>query len=229
MKFKITLKNDSTYSEVGQTNPLRWKTLLKHKDGSFTDQSGWIKCKDFFNDTLAFFKRGTKFSIYRYKNDIEKNEEGVYFLLKEIKDMPSFMSGIDVLNVQLFKDTKSEIAYWPQTDTTVVILLPNPVWENTYCLSLVTMLIRCCNYGYLYKNWEDFYHSQAPMNTVEHAFTQTAKDKRKEWGFKLPANLSKYWWYFNFTYNSEKMPDASGGTIHNNGVCQWTQHLATGV
>jgi hypothetical protein len=225
MKFNIKLTNDSRYCEVGQTNPLRWKTLFKEKDGSFIDQSGWIKCKDFFNDTLAYFKVGTKFSIYGYKNDIKKNEEGVYFLLKEIKDMDSFIDGLNVMNVRLFKDLKCEVAYWPQEKGQCVILLPNQIWESTYILSLATMIIRCANYGYKYKEWEDFFAPGTPMNTVEHAFTEKAKKFTKEHGFLVPKEYRKYWWFFNKQHNSGTNPNATGGTIHNNGACEWTNGM----
>lgn len=225
MKFKFKLTNDKTYNEVGQVNPIRWKTLYREDDITFTDQSGWIKCKDFFNDTVAFFKVGSKFSIYGYQNDIKKNEEGVYFLLKEIQDMDSFLSGINVLNVRLFSDLKCELAYWPQEKGQCLLLLPTPVWDSTYVLSLVTMLVRCCNYGYKYEKWDDFYHSQAPMNTVERAFTPTAKQCSQQWGFLVPKEYRKYWWYFNKEHNSEKRPDVTGSAIHNNGVCQWTQGI----
>lgn len=229
MKVTLKLTNHTTYLEVGQVNPLRWKTLFKEKDGSFIDQSGWIKCKDFFNDSLAYFKSGQVFSIYGYKNNIKKNEEGVYFLLKDIKDMDSFISGMNVMNVRMFKDLKCEVSYWQHGKEQAIILLPNPIWESTYILSLATMIIRCCNYGYQYKEWEDFYGVGAPMNTVEHAFDPEAKKNTKEWGFLVPKAFRKFWWYGGKAYNSKTMPDVTGGTIHNNGVCGWCQGIEQGV
>lgn len=227
--FNLKLTNNSTYSEVGQKNPLRWKTLFLEKDGvTFTDQSGWIKCKDFFNDTLAFFKAGTKFSIYSYKNDVKKNEEGVYFLLKEVKDRDTtFMENMAVMNTRLMQDLGCEVSVWPLEDKSqCIVLLPNPIWDSTYVLSLVTMLIRCCNYGYKYEKWDDFYHSQAPMNNgVEHAFTPAAKTFTQKHGFLVPKEFRKYWWYFSKEHNSEKNPKISGLTIHNNGACQWVQGM----
>lgn len=226
MKYNLKLTNNMTYAEEGQRNPIRWKTLLKHEDGSFTDQSGWIKCKDFYNDTVAFFREGSKFSIYGYQNDIKANAEGVYFLLKYISDKASFLSNLEVLNQQLFKDTGETVGHLDMDEKDqVIILLPPTVWETTYKMSLVTMCIRLCNYGYKYKEWADFWKTEAPVYTIEHSFTEAAKKSAREFAFKVPEKFSKYWWYCGEKYNSEVIKNQTGGTIHNNGVSSWSQYM----
>jgi hypothetical protein len=227
MKFKLT--NNKTYNEVGQKNPLRWKTLFKDGD-TFVDQSGWIKCKDFFNDTLAFFKVGSVFSIYGYKNDIKKNDEGVYFLLKCVDDKPTFFHNTNVMNERLKKDLGVEVPVWDvdEQQDQVLLLIPNKLWDSTYYLSLVTMIIRCCNYGYKYEYWEDIFHSQAPMNTVEHAFSREAKEHTMANGFVLPKGYEKYWFYAGKQHNSEVAPKTTGGIIHDNGVVSWLNAIRNG-
>jgi hypothetical protein len=223
--FNLKLNDKSAYIEIGQRNALRWKTLFREGD-IFTDQSGWIKCKDFFNDTVAFFKAGTVFSIYGYKNNIKKNEEGVYILLKYINDMPSFKSNMEIINQQLKKDLGCvlEMHDTKEKDEQIV-LIPTALWETTYRISLVTFVIRLCNYGYKYKEWYNFFDQEAPACQLEHAFTPQAMKMAKELGFKVPEKFAKYWYYAGETYNSEKAPTAQGGIIHNNGCSNWNMYM----
>lgn len=226
VKFVFNLKNNKTYAEVGQPNPLRWKTLFMEKDGSFTDQSGWVKCKDFYNDTVAFFKAGSVFSIYGYENNIKKNKDGVYFLLRNIHDRDQFLHNIGVMNTQMEKDLGAQVVAWPQeAKDEMVVLLPNEVWESTYRISMVTMCVRLCNYGVKYDRWADFWTTNAPSHTIDHAFSPAAIKNAKTLGFKVPDKFSKYWYYCGDDYNSEKKPAQTGGTIHNNGCTNWSMFM----
>lgn len=225
MKFNLKLNNNSTYAEVGQKNPLRWKTLFKNSDGSFEDQSGWVKCKDFYNDTVAFFREGSKFSIYGYKNDIKKNEGGVYFLLKFIADKASFFENMAVMNSRLQKDLGCSVDVLDAEGDECIILIPNELWATTYRISMVCMVVRLCNYGYKYKTWDDFWSTNAPVYTMEHAFTAEAKKNALNLGFKVPAKFEKFWWYCGEKYNSEVIKGQTGGTIHNNGCSSWSQYM----
>jgi hypothetical protein len=227
MKFTLKLTNNSRYSEVGQRNPLRWKTLLLNKDGSYTDQSGWIKCKDFFNDTVAFFKVGSVFSIYGYENNIKKNADGVYFLLKYIDNYERFNANMAVVNKQLQADLGCEMKHWP-SDTRadeVILLMPNELWETTYRISMACMVVRLCNYTVDYKTWGDLWKEGNPARTEEHAFTPEAFKNAQKWGFLVPEKFRKYWYYCGPEYNSEKNPKQTGGTIHNNGVSSWSMYM----
>jgi hypothetical protein len=223
--FKITLSNNSSYSEVGQRNPLRWKTLFKNEDGSFIDQSGWIKCKDFFNDTVAFFKENSVFSIYGYKNDIKKNEEGVYFLLKYIADKKTFFQNMEMVNKQLYKDLSCTVECQDHEEDEVIICIPNAMWESTYRISLITMVVRLCNYGVKYAEWADLWTSSAPSQQLEHAFSPDAIKNVQENGFNVPVKFTKYWYYAGPQYNSETTPKQTGSIIHNNGVSNWSMYM----
>lgn len=223
--FKINIKDKTTYAEVGQTNPLRWKTLFRETKDAFTDQSGWIKCKDFYNDTVAYFKEKSVFSIYGYKNAIKKNDEGVYFLLKFIKDKPSFFHNIGVMNERLKADLGCVVGAWDHNEDEVVILIPTELWETTYRISMVTFVIRLCNYGNTYNVWEDFWNTHAPSYKTEHAFTQDAKNNALKLGFRVPKEFDKYWYYAGPSYNSQKNPKQTGSIIHNNGVSNWSEFM----
>lgn len=224
--FKIKLSNNTTYSEVGQINPLRWKTLFKEQDGTFCDQSGWVKCKDFYNDTVAYFKENSVFSIYGYQNQIKHNDEGVYFLLKFIKDKPSFFKNMDVVNERLEKDLGCRVNVLDHDENDeVVICIPMPLWESTYRISMVTFVIRLCNYGQEYKCWEDLWDTHAPAYKVESAFTQDAKNNALQLGFLVPEKFAEYWFYAGPQYNSKEAPKTTGGIIHNNGVSNWSKFM----
>ncbi len=223
--FKLEFKNNQTYAEVSQKNPLRWKTLLRNGD-SYTDQSGWVKCKDFYNDTVAFFKEGSVFSIYGYQNAIKKNDEGVYFLLKYIADKAVFLDNLAVMNAQLKKDLDCVVTPLPcPAADELIVLIPNALWESTYRISMVTFVIRLCNYGYVYKTWEDFWNTAAPAYSMEHAFTEDAKKNAKTLGFKVPTGFEEYWFYCGEKYNSKVAPKTTGGTIHNNGCSNWSMFM----
>lgn len=227
-KMKFQIKNtaqESGYGEIPQVNPLRWVMLYRTGDDVFETQTTDIKCKDFFNDTLAFHKHGKNFNMYGYAANKKKNEEGIYFLLKHIGDFASFASNIEVLNKKLREQLKCELSFWQQSEKEVVMLLPNPVWDSTWKLSLVTMLIRCCNYGYRYEQWDDFYRTDAPLNQQERSFDIRAKANTQAWGFIVPEKYQKYWWFNGSEYNSEKYPEMIGGTIHNNGCVSWSMYL----
>jgi hypothetical protein len=224
MKYKLTLTQNTTYAEVGQKNPLRWKTLLRAGD-SFKDQSGWIKCKDFYNDTVAFFKEGSVFSIWSYQNKIEKNDEGVYFLLKYISDQKAFAENIAVFNKRLKKDLGCTVDIIDADKDEAIILIPNELWESTYRISMVTMVIRLGNYGYIHKNWEDFWNTDSPSYRHENAFTEDAKDNARKYGFKEPEGFEGYWWYCGPQHNSKVIKKQTGGTIHNNGVSNWSMFI----
>lgn len=219
--MKIGPIPNKTYLEVSQKNPLRWVVLYRENEEEFTCQTGRVKCKDFFNDNLAYFKHGVNFNMYGYDAKLKKNEEGVYFLLLNVGDMNTFIHNINVLNVKLHEQLKCEIAYW-QHEKDVVILLPNPLWENTWRMSLATALIRCSNYGYRHEKWEDFFHSQAPLVSMDRVFDELTRNNTEKWGFLVPEDFKGLWYFCGKDYNSKKQPKQTGDTIHNNGCCNWS-------
>lgn len=224
--FKINHNVKQSYAEIPQKNPLRWVMLHRTGKDTFDAQTGDIKCKDFFNDTLAFFKSGMKFGVYGYQSEKLKNEEGVYFLLKFISDKGAFRQGIDTINQKMKEQLGEELTLWDHEKDQMIVLLPPSIWESTWRLSLVTFLIRCSNYGYAHKSWDDFWHSQAPMYALEHTFDDRTKKNTKTWGFLVPKPYAKYWYFCGKDFNSEKAPRQTGGTIHNNGCVNWSTFMS---
>jgi hypothetical protein len=222
--FKISPVLSNTYAEVHQINPMRWVMLFRESEDKFSCQTGLVKCKDFFNDNLAYFKHGIKFGIYGYTSEAKKNDEGVYFLLTNIDQQETFLNNLDVINEKLMEQLSCKMSYWKQGKD-VVLLLPNPLWESTWRLSLITILVRCSNYGYKHSKWEDFFDHKAPLVSVDKVFDPLATKNCKAWGFLTPVEDKGYWFYAGPDYNSVKQPNQTGGVIHNNGCCNWSFFL----
>ena len=222
--FNIVQTNNTTYGEIDQRNPLRWRIMYKSKD-TLTDQSGLIKCKDFFNDVVAYKQAKRPFSVYGFSNKVKFNRNGLYLWLTFIANTDKFIKNLEPLNKRLDDDLGVQLQITKQDDGSVVLLIPTVLWRSTWYISLVTMLIRCCNYDYEYNTWDDFFADTAPLCTSERAFTPQAKTNAKSIGFNLPIHLRKYWFWGGDKCNSEVDPNAYANTIHNNGVSSWSNFL----
>lgn len=218
--FKLNITHKNTYSEMGQANPMKWRIMYKEEDGSLSSQSGLIICKDFFNDVVAWKQVGEAFNIYRFDNKIKFNDEGVYFLLSNIAKR-AFNKNVKIMNERLEKDLGVSCKTFQQGTGEVVTLIPNEVWASTYLISVVSMLIRLCNYNILYTTWESFFDVNAPLNTIETAFTPGAKAFVLKHGFILPKALQGYWYFAPYGYNSKSKHDIQSNIVHNNGASNW--------
>ena len=223
--FKTKITHKTSYSEVPQPNPLRWRIMYRDKD-ILTSQSGLIKCKDFFNDMVAYQNAKLKFHIYGFKNDVKFNRYGVYLLLTGIADRDKFFANLDVLNARIEQDLGTKVSYYKASrgKNRAIVHIPKPLWKSTYYISLVTMMIRLCNYNYSYQKWEDFFNKDAPINTVDTAFNDKAKALTKEQGFALPQ-AKDYWFFARFGFNSGSNKPMSNSIIHNNGCSDWAVAL----
>lgn len=225
--FELNITHKNTYSEIAQANPLRWRVMLRDKK-VLHSQSGLIKCKDFFNDIVAWKHGGHQFNIYSFNNQVKFNRFGLYMLLTSITDKKQFLSNLDALNERLKKDLNTKISTYslPKDENSLVIHIPNPVWQNTYYVSLATMMIRLCNYKFNYKTWEDFFAPDSPLNTVETAFNDQAKAYTKEKGFTLPEKYRGLWYNARMGWNSRDKAEIRAAIIHNNGCSDWATSMA---
>ena len=145
--FKFLKAITKQYSEIEQLNPLRWEILFKNADGVFEPQTAKFKCKDFFNDIVAKYN-GHNLTIYGMDtSSIKLNEEGVYVRLKNLfRDNPYFIENLQRIVIDPVKQELGAEIWFKKVNTTVGLLfLPREVFKNTYIISLVTYLIRCCN------------------------------------------------------------------------------------
>lgn len=231
--FNITIKPEHNQTgiltESSQVNPLRWRIMYREKD-ILTSQAQLMKCKDYFNDLVAL-RKGHVFTVYGFKNDTVKfNKWGLYILLTEVGKADQFIGNVEkAINVRLKADMGTSIRCWKQDDKSVVIRIPNKMWESTYYISLLTMMLRVCNNNVEFSSWDDLYSDKSPLNTVERSFTQDAKLFTKHLGFKLPIDT---WYYYNSQYNGMgevNIAAIGGSTIHNNGCSAWCSHIPTDI
>ena len=225
-EVNILKKHKGQYAEVDQPNPLRWRIMHRSKD-VLTSQSCLIKCKDFFNDVVAWKKAKKSFTIYGFKNNIKFNREGLYVHLTEIDSIDVFLHNLNIMNARLHQDLGVEISVSKNAEgeNTVVVLIPHKVFSNTYYISLLTMLIRLCNYNTKYEDWDSIFDEKAPINTIEEAFTDKAKTFTQKNGFKLLTKYRKLWYNSTDGWNSLSGKELIASIIHNNGVCDWVKSM----
>ena len=224
--MKINKRKWNDYGEMPQANPLRWQLLHREDDGSYTEQSNVLKCKDFFNDVVAFLKCKVHFHKYRFSNDVCINDEGMYILLSGVMDKMTFVHNLVILNEKVQADLGESILFEDVDKDCMLVCLPPSLWDSTYQISLATMLIRCCNYNFLYDTWDDFFGEKAPLNANEVAFTPAAKKLAQSQGFINPRPGE--WVYAVGGYNTAKilsLNNTMGGIVHDNGVSAWAMAI----
>jgi hypothetical protein len=230
--FKLTLTHNTTYSEIPQPNPMRWRIVLRDKK-ELISQSGLIRCRDFFNDLVAARVAKKAFGIYGFNTkDIKFNKYGLYFLLSDIADAYKFIDNVNnTLNVKLKEQLDCSVLLWKQSDKEVVVRIPNKVWDNTYFVSLATLALRLCNYNIVYQSWEEMFSVTSPCTTVDNAIDALTREYACTNGFSLPDAVKDYWFYAGPQYNN-KAPEENQTShiIHNNGAKGWvTQMKLAGV
>lgn len=211
--YKISKTLPNRYSEIGQANPLRWEILLRTAPDTFESQSGLIKCKDFFNELVRKYNTGQDSSIYSFDTKtITLNEEGVYFRMHNTTS--KFISNLDAV----FSQDAVKLEVEKLEDGMVLLRIPRYYWGSTYLTSLVTYYIRCCNCDVDLTSVDDLW-----AKTSDVAINNQGKSLALKWGFKVPEEYSKYWYYCGKTSNSVDDPSPySASIVHNNGVMSWS-------
>jgi hypothetical protein len=225
--FNIVIQENHVsvpYNEAGQRNNMRWRIMYREGD-TLVSQAGIMKCKDYFNDLVAR-RKGHVFSVYGFNNqDIKFNKWGVYLHLTGIDKPEQFCDNVDKgINVRLKQDQKTSIRTWIHDEHSVVVRIPTKLWESTYYISLVTMMLRVCNNNVDITCWDDFYEANSPLNTLETSFNGHAKSISKKLAFKAPLAT---WYYSGPSHNGDTIEatGVNGTMIHNNGVSTWCTYL----
>jgi len=131
------------FAEVPQQNPLRWTLYYRDKDGLFYPQEHEFRCKDYFNDFVASY-HGKECSIYGMKTaNVKKN---IYGMLVGVTNVTqAFVHNIEkCLNPKLEAETGHKL--YPTTvedmPGKVLFLLPRELFNTTYTISFLTLMIR---------------------------------------------------------------------------------------
>lgn len=219
--FKINIKHTGSYAEEGQKNPIRWINLKRVDDKTFESTSNWWKCKDFLNDLAYTVKTGKDFSIYGWNAGtiaLPKKGEPFYLAVKNLT--PQFYDNMNVMNDWLVDSQKMPFIPCLKNDDGLTVIALDPVYfDNTYNISLITLVIRLMNIEHKFKNFDEVikYKSFTPGDD----WKWEAVVKKGKY-FAIPEKFKKYIWYVNAEINSENPPAYNiASTVHNNGVVSW--------
>jgi len=211
----VLKKIPGSYSEVDQHNPLRW-VIFKREGDAFIQQTNQFRCKDFFNDFVAKY-HGNDCIIYGMNTaKVEVDSYGMFIGLWNTT--PQLVSNIEkALNPKLKEECGVELQPVKVGDV-VLLLLPRVLFDSTYTISFVTLLIRACNDA---TEWDCYEHMVT--ESIENIFSG-----KEEWfkGASLlpPEHLRKYWFYCGDKAHSECVQQdhyAFSTYVHNSGVLTW--------
>lgn len=203
------------YSEVGQTNPLRFTILLRKSEVEFDTQSSEFKCKDFFNEVVAAY-HGQPLGAYSFETKgMKLQDEGVWVLLTHIIKMESFVQNIGSINALAAKDGAPPVELMEKDKKSCVMLLPRRYFDNTYLISFLSYLIRVANTEDV--NPDPTWKTHSTL-AIDCPF-RNVFDKVMARGFKSP-DIKSFYYAGKKHDHSQKL--SSSYIVHNNGVASWT-------
>ena len=216
---QFVLKNPKhSYTEVWQANPLRWLVMFQNEEGKFVQQTLPFKCKDYFNDFVAKYQ-GHAFKQYGMPcGSVKVNTYGMWLLLTNITDQ--FIGNIErAINPKLEAETGHKLNPVKVEDKPdhVLVLLPRSLFDSTYTMSYLTLIIRACNAA------NDFSCFEELITTSKESLVESAK-WLKDLSFLPPEHLRQYWWWQGDNYSSKKIMSDNysfNSYVHNNGVFAW--------
>ena len=218
-------KTSMPYAEIGQANPLTWWTLKQTGPDEYTTVSSRWKCKDFMNEIVVCSHTKENFQIYGFSTSYDMiNPESDHFPLLVRITVPfgDFLANVHALNKYLADQGVDPIGVDTQTDESaeeLLIKFPLKVLENTYFMSVYTLLLRLCN-GPTWQTTEDLLKitKGEDKNLLQVALTKDMKS--------FPAELNDYIVYYSPLCGLKKGEKAkqkgiSTGIIHNTGLMGW--------
>jgi hypothetical protein len=213
--------NEGSYSEIGQTNPLRWQNIKLVGPDTYEPVSKWWKCKDFMNEVVTSFHLERDFSIYGFQvthsEFFNKGDTTLPILLKNVSK--SFLVNMGVVNDHLLNEGYPAVEVY-QHDIGAFIKVPLEYLTNTLFMSQVTLFIRLANTEKEYTTLPDMLKDK--HNGGDEAnFNACLK---KPLG-SFPTSLSEYLWYYNEERNCRrdlpKDKNIQTSLMHNCGVVSW--------
>jgi len=213
-------KWNSSYSEIGQSNPLRWQNLKPVAGGYEVVSHKW-KCKDFMNEVVTSFHTGRDFSIYGFSVENSKffseEQHTLPILLHNV--LPGWIYNMEVVNDYLLEQGYPEVAIY-HDDKHWIVNIPGVYLANTLFMSQVTLFIRLANttevYGSINEMCNDPLNKQDAGNLAA-CFKKPLKD--------FPVALGDYIWYYddarNLRYDAPASATIQTSLMHNCGVVNW--------
>mgnify|MGYP003552333533 FL=1 len=232
MKVIYKRINLGNYAELDQKNPLRWTFMKKVKD-TYTNSSNIFKCKDFFNDVIAYRHLKKKFVKYGMGSDSAKftRKGGIWVLLNNTTD--SLIGNIERCINKEFKDTwgiKLEMLPVNNTDFVsdnltphkmVLMYIPKKALTNTFRISLITLMIRNCNVWQDIASYDDLI---TPAFGKDGSLDECRYNMLKKRAYQFPGETE--WVFYTPSYNSKSTwANWMTSVVHNNGVMGFTENL----
>lgn len=232
--MKITVNKAAhlplSYSESGQVNPLRWQALYKNEEGTFEDQTGVFKCKDYFNDIVAKY---LDIDTCAYGFDTQRmkyNEEGVYVICSQLNHIPEFLNNVKLISSQAQTQgfpalTAEKVAVEGiVANTNCLLFFPREYFRSSYITSLLSYLVRVAHCNKAFTTFQDFVGNH-PTKTVDHPF-QSVHNKVMETLFEEP--VKDCWTYLGKTkkdFITKKNAMDYSTSLHNAGCYYWHHYL----
>lgn len=225
-KFSLSIKPAPhlpfKYNEAAQTNSLRWTLLYKEEDGTFEDQTGIFKCKDYFNDFVAKYYG---FEVAPYGLDTKKirlNEGGCYILLTGIKHLNEFTHNLDLISQEAHLKQGFPDLDYDVVKSDVLLFIPREYMKSTYTISFLTALVRLAHADKCFNSLAEIVSYQQ----VDRPFKQYTERALAN-GFKPP--IDGKWFYPGKMYEriitKENVYIKYATVIHNNGAHSWLNML----
>ena len=222
MQINGLSKWKGTYSEIGQTNPLRWQNLKPVSEGVYEVVTHKWKCKDFMNEVVVSWHTGRDFSIYgfqvKHKDFFASEQDDLPILLHNL--LPGWKKNMEVVNDFLCDQGFPDIAIYSLPDNQAIVVLPTIYLMNTLFMSQVTLFIRLANTSGVYQSLQDMCNDSVNRQdkiNLDNCFKKPLKD--------FPVKLSEYLWYYNDTQNLKrdvpKKQTIQTSLMHNCGVVNW--------
>lgn len=222
MKMKFYDNYKKSYSEAGQTNPIKWQIYKKIAPGEYEATSAKFKCKDYFNDTVYTFHSGKEITVYGFNafNGMLNKEDGngVPVILTGIKG--KFLENVEVLNKFLKSNKLPVLDYEEFDDGSVFCYIPWEYFKNTYYISALTLLQRVCNNEFEFTTIENASKQLESIgNSQDKSLLNTFIKKQ----FNLKGKENFVWYYSDKSNYPDKPGDAYGipHLTHNCGLVAW--------
>jgi hypothetical protein len=212
------------YSEIGQSNPMRWMNLKPSSDPAFEWEavSHWWKCKDFMNDAVTSWWLKEDYKIYgffcQYSEFFAKDQQEFYFLLKNL--LPGWQANMKTVNEALAAWDMPPIT-WKMcgkvdTGEGAVLTLPRPYLENTLCMSTACLYVRMANCQGVYTSLEEMLKENSG-DTINYKASITKPLNN------IPKSKEGLVFSYKGGYNCAKDGSSTFTTsiMHNCGVVNW--------
>lgn len=160
-----------SFAENIQVNPLRWQALYKNPDGSFEDQTGVFKCKDYFNDIVAKYLDIDTNAFGFDTSKMKYNEEGVYILCSQLNHIPQFLDNIELISKQAESQGFPAFSGEKINTTTCLLFFPREYFRSSYITSLLTYLVRIAHCDEAFTEFSDFITNH-PTKDVDNPFRE---------------------------------------------------------